>query len=131
MSLYEARLQACVALFLILLLDSREVRGPKSPSGRLDLLRPITAAQGLAQLIRIGVNASFPSSSESSKKAKVSTRAHVNHRAASASETSHDSLKGNGKSDRPDEGISALRDSHSHPHYCCSTIAESMLFTQC
>lgn len=90
------------------------MRGPKSPSGRLDLLRPITAAQGLAQLIRIGINASFPSSSESSKKAKVSTRAHVNHRAASASEPSHDSLKGNGKSDHPDEGISALRDSHNH-----------------
>ncbi|KAL1258802.1 hypothetical protein QQF64_009379 [Cirrhinus molitorella] len=38
-----------------------------------------------------------------SKKAKVCTRAHVNHRAASASEMSHNSLRGNGKSDRPED----------------------------
>jgi len=45
MSLYEARL---LPLRFISHFAAREVRGPKSPSGRLDLFRPIRAGEGLS-----------------------------------------------------------------------------------
>lgn len=103
------------------------VSGPKSPSGRLDLLGPIRAAKGLAQLIWIGMNVSFF--------LWIKQKSQSEHQSACESQSGFRLWNVPRLTERKWKewssrwGNKCIRSlSHSHPHYCSSTIVESVLF---